>query len=125
MLRQAIKLNVPEMKVLDSVRFENYERLDPSPGYGFGLTGEKRVTPKFNLIGGVTKISHVLLNADRYPRGTRLFLGGTYKMTRELSINPIIIQGIGSLAAPSIPRTRFEIIASYNLLEALHHYRIF
>jgi hypothetical protein len=124
-LRQAVKLNVPELKVVDSLRFENYERLDPRPGYGFGLTGEKKVTPKLSLIGGVTKISHTVLNGDRYPRGTRLYLGGTYKITREFSINPIIIQGVGPLAAPSIPRTRFEIVAAYNFLEALHHYKIF
>ena len=125
MLRQAVKVNVPELKVVDGIRFENYERLDPRPGYGFGLTGEKKVNPKFNLIGGVTKISHAILNGDRYPRGTRVFFGGTYKITREFSINPIIIQGVGPLAAPSIPRTRFEIVAAYNFLEALHHYHIF
>ena len=125
MLRQAVKVNVPELKVVDSFRFENYERLDPRPGYGFGLTGEKKVTPKLSFIGGVTKISHAILNGDRYQRGTRLYLGGTYKITREFSIFPIIIQAVGPLAAPSIPRTRFEIIAAYNILEALHHYRIF
>lgn len=124
-LRQAVKLNVPEIKVVDSLRFENYERLDPRPGYGFGLTGEKRVTPKLSILGGVTKISHGLLNGDRYPRGTRLYLSGTYKITPELSINPVIIQGVGRLAAPSMPRTRFELILSYNILEALHHHRIF
>lgn len=124
-LRQAVKVNIPESKIVDSIRFENYERLDPRPGYGFGLTGEKRVTPKFSLIGGITKISHAMLNGDRYPRGTRLYVGGTYKITRELSINPIIIQGVGPLVSPSIPRTRFEIVAVYNFLEALHHYRVF
>ena len=125
MLRQAVKVNVPELKVVDSVRFENYERLDPRPGYGFGLTGEKKVTPKLNFIGGITKISHVFLNGDRYARGTRIYLGATYKITREFSINPIIIQAVGPLTTPSIPRTRFEIIAAYNFLEALHHYHIF
>jgi hypothetical protein len=125
MLRQAVKVNVPELKIVDSFRFENYERLDPDPGYGFGLTGEKKLTAKLSLIGGVTKISHEILNGDRYPRGTRLFFGGTYKITRELSLNPIIIQGVGPLATASIPRTRFEIVASYNFLEALHHYHIF
>ncbi|MEP6705548.1 MAG: hypothetical protein ABJB34_12145 [Acidobacteriota bacterium] len=124
-LRQAVKVNAPELKVVDGFRFENYERLDPQPGYGFALTGDKRVTPKLNLTGGVAKISHAMLNGDRYPRGTRVFFGGTYKITREFSINPIIIQAVGPLAAPSIPRTRFEIIAAYNFLEALHHYRIF
>jgi hypothetical protein len=124
-LRQAVKVNAPELKVVDSLRFENYERIDPDPGYGFGLIAEKRVTPKFNLIGGVTKISHTMLNGDRFPRGTRLFLSGTYKITRELSINPVIIQGVGPLPGPAIPRTRFEFVASYNVLEALRHYKIF
>lgn len=125
MLRQAVKVNVPEAKVVDSFRFENYQRLDPQPGYGFALTGEKSVTKKFNLIGGIAKVSHTMLNADRFPRGTRLWLSGTYKITREFSINPVIIQAVGPLAAPSLPRTRFEIIASYNILEALRHYKIF
>lgn len=124
-LRQAVKVNVPEIKLVDSLRFENYERLDPQPGYGFGLTGEKKVTSKLNITGGVTKISHTMLNADRFPRGTRVYLIGAYKVNREFTINPVIIQAIGPLAAPSIPRTRFEIIASYNILEALHHYKIF
>ena len=124
-LRQAVKVNVPEIKFVDSLRFENYERLDPRPGYGCGLTGEKRVSPKLSLIGGVTKISHVLLNGDRYPRGTRLFFSATYKITPELSIAPVIIQGVGSLPTPSTPRTRFELILSYNILDALHHHRIF
>jgi len=124
-LRQGVKVNAPELKVVDSFRFENYQRLDPSPGYGFGLTGEKRVNSKLSFVGGVTKISHTMLNADRFPRGTRLFLSGTYKITREFSINPVIIQGIGPLLSPSIPRTRFEIIASYNILEAFRHYGIF
>ena len=124
-LRQAVKVNVPETKVVDSLRFENYQRLDPQPGYGFGLTGEKRVTSRLNIVGGVTKISHTMFNGDRYPRGTRLFLSGTYRITRELSINPVIIQGVGPLPTPSIPRTRFEIVASYNILEALRHYGIF
>ena len=124
-LRQAVKVNLPETKVVDSLRFENYERLDPQPGYGFGLTGEKRATSKLVLLGGVTKISHAMLNGDRYPRGTRLFLGGTYRITPEFSVTPVIIQGLGPLAAPSIPRTRFEIIASYNVLEGLHRHGIF
>src|SRR4030095_3972432 len=37
MLRQAVKLNIPELHFVDSFRFENYQRLDPNPGYGFAL----------------------------------------------------------------------------------------
>lgn len=124
-LRQAIKVNVPELGLVDSVRFENYQRIDPQPGYGFALSGEKKVNPKLSFTGGFTKISHAMINADRFPRGTRFFVSGSYKLTRELTINPVIIQAIGPLPTGSLPRTRFEIIASYNILEALRHYKIF
>lgn len=124
-LRQAVKVNVPEIKLVDSLRFENYERLDPQPGYGFALSGDKKINSKLSITGGLTKISHTVLNGDRYPRGTRFYVNAAYKLNPELTLNPVIIQAIGPLATPSIPRTRFEIIASYNILEAFHHYKIF
>jgi len=124
-LRQAVKVNVPELKLVDFLRFENYQRLDPNPGYGFGLTGEKKWTKRLSSIGGISKISHTLLNGDRYPRGTRVYFHTAYKITPELSVGPVIIQAIGQLDSPSLPRTRFELIASYNILEALRHHRIF
>ena len=125
MFRQAIKLTVPELKLVDTLRYENYERLDPNPGYGFALTGEKKVGKKLNFLGGFTKISHTLLNGDRYQRGTRVYFHTAYKITPELSIGPVIIQAIGPLDVRARPRTRFEFIASYNFLEALHRHRIF
>jgi hypothetical protein len=125
MLRQAVKVNIPELKLVDNIRFENYQRLDPNPGYGFALTGEKKIGKKLNFLGGISKIGHTLLNGDRYPRGTRVYFHTAYKMTPELSIGPVIIQAIGPLDSPALPRTRFEFIASYNFLEALHRHRIF
>ena len=124
-LRQGIKVNAPELKVADSLRFENYELLDPKLGYGFALTGEKKLNKKVNFIYGVSDINNPLFNGDRFPRGTRVFFNTTYKVTRELSIGPVIIQAIGPLDAPNIPRTRFEFIAQYNILEAFKHFGIF
>ena len=124
-LRQAVRVKLPKAKIVDSVLYENYERIDPQPGYGFAVTAEKKVTSKLNFSGGFAKISHVMLNGDRFPRGERIFLSGAYKLTQELTINPVIIRAVGPLATPATPRTRFEIIASYNILEALHHYRVF
>ena len=116
---------VPETKIVDTLRFENYQRLDPNPGYGFALTGEKKISTKLNMIGGISDINHTLLNGDRYPRGTRVYFHMAYKITPELSVGPVIIQALGPLDSPALPRTRFEVIASYNVLAALHHYRIF
>ena len=66
-----------------------------------------------------------MLNGDRYPRGTRVFFLAAYKITPELSLGPAIFQAIGPLDSPSLPRTRVDIIASYNILDALRHYKIF
>ena len=124
-LRQAVKVKLLKARIIDGLLFENYQRIDPQPGYGFAVTAEKKVNTKLNLAGGFAKVSHVMLNSDRFARGERIFLSGVYKLTRELTINPVIIRAVGPLAIASTPRTRFEIIASYNILEALHHYRVF
>jgi hypothetical protein len=124
-LRQAIRVKLPKAKIVDSLLYENYERIDPQPGYGFALTAEKKVTAKLNVTGGFAKVSHAVLNSDRFPRGERIFFSAAYKPIRELTINPVLITAVGPLVTASAPRTRFEIIASYNILEALHHYRVF
>ena len=125
MLREAVKLTVPETKVVDTLRFENYQRLDPNPGYGFALTGEKKISNKLNMLGGISDINHTFFNGDRYPRGTRLYFHIAYKITPELSVGPVILQAVGPLDSPALPRTRFEFIASYNVLAALHRHGIF
>ena len=124
-LRQGVKVNAKELKFVDSLTFENYERLDPDAGYGFALTGSKRINSKFELNGGFTKISHTMFNGDRYPRGERLCLSAVYKITRELTLNPVIIQAVGPLVTPSTVKTRFEIIVGYNVLEAFHHHHVY
>jgi hypothetical protein len=124
-LRQAVHAKVPELRFVDNLEYENYERIDPNAGYGFAIWGDKKVTPKLTLIGGFAKISHVMLNADRFPRGERIYLSAVYHLTREFTINPVIVQAVGPLATPVTPRTRFEIIATYNILEAFHHYAIY
>ena len=124
-LRQAVRIKLPETRILDSLLYEDYERIDPQAGYGFVLTGEKKVTSKFTLTGGVAKISHVMFNSDRFPRGERLYLIAAYKLSREFTISPVIIRAVGPLSTPTTPQTRFEIIGSLNVLEMMHHARIY
>jgi hypothetical protein len=124
-LRQAVHVNIPKRNFVDSVLFENYERIDPQPGYGFAISAARHVTRKFDINGGFAKISHAMFNSDRFPRGDRLFVIAGYKPIGELSISPVIITAVGPLLTTSVPRTRFELIVSYNILTALHHYKIF
>lgn len=124
-LRQAVKLKLPESRIADSFLFENYERVDETHGYGFGLTGEKKIGKDLTLTGGVTKISHRMLNGDRYPPGTRLYLLAAYKFSPEFTLTCGIFQGVGPLATPTTPRTRLDIIATYNILSLLHRTKLY
>ncbi|MEP6787685.1 MAG: hypothetical protein ABJB40_04595, partial [Acidobacteriota bacterium] len=125
MLHQAIKFKIPESHILDTVLFENYQRIDPDRGYGFGLYGEKVLKKKLTLGGGFTRIDKPMLNADRYPPGKRIYINAAVKLTHELTLSSIYIEGVGLLASPASQRTRFEIILSYNILEMLHHKKLF
>src|SRR5205823_10201419 len=55
-LRQAVKLNLPELRVVETIRFENYQRTDVNPAYGFALYGEKTVSGGLVLGGGYARI---------------------------------------------------------------------
>ena len=122
--RQAVKFSVPGFRALDSMRFENYQRVDPDKGYGFAITGEKTLRKKLNLNGGFSRIDTLMFNGDRFPRGNRVFAGWNLKMIPELSFGGIWIQGIGPLPTPTTPRTRFELILTYNVLESLKRFKL-
>ena len=123
-LHQAVKVKFPKSPVLDSVLFENYQRLDPDPGYGFNMMGDKVIGKKLTLTGGFAHIDRSILNGDRYPRGNRLHFSGAYKFNPEFTISSVIIQGVGPLAAPTTVRTRYELLFSYNILESLRRLKV-
>jgi hypothetical protein len=124
-LRQAVKISAPEAKIFDILHFENYQRVDPDKGYGFSLWGEKVIRKKLNLSGGFARIDRTMFNADRFPRGNRFFIGAAYKLTRELTLNPVLIQAVGPLDAPSLPRTRLDLILTFNVLETLRRLKVY
>lgn len=123
-LRQAVRVKVPETHFLDNVLFENYERLDPNPGYGFNIQGDRKLTKKFLLTGGFARIDRPMLNGDRFPRGNRFHLTGVYNLTRELTLTAWVIQGVGPLPG-NIPRTRVNVLLSYNILQSLRRAHIY
>ena len=123
-LHQAVKFKIPESHVLDTVLFENYERVDPDHGYGFGLYGEKVLKKKVTLGGGFARIDKPFTNSDRFPPGKRVYTSAAFKLSRELTLSTIVIHGVGHLASATTHRTRFEIIFSYNILETLHKHKL-
>jgi hypothetical protein len=124
-LHQAVSVKTPKFPVLDKIVFENYQRLGPESGYGFAVQGEKKLHTRLTVGGGFTRIDTPMFNGDRFPPGKRFFASGTWKLSREFSLNSVIIHGVEELPASSTPRTRLDVILSYNLLETLHRFKIF
>lgn len=122
-LREAIKIKTPEIRIADSITFENYQRFDGPGRYGFNLFGEKKINDKFSVNGGFVRIDAVLLNGDRFPRGNRLHTTATYKPRPDISIAAAVTQGVGPIL-PTLPRTRLDIVFTYNILQALRDHKL-
>ncbi|MFN7945227.1 MAG: hypothetical protein U0Z53_07735 [Blastocatellia bacterium] len=125
-MREAVKLNTPELRVVDSVRFENYQRADVNPAYGFSLAGEKVLRKRLTLGGGIADIDRNYggLNSDRFNRGRRLFASGSYLISPSFSVSTFYSRSVGNDYAIS-NRTRFDLVFSYHLLPALQRLKIF
>ncbi len=117
-LRQAIRLRLPELRVVEILHFENYQRLGVDPGYGFGVYGEKKLHSRFSLGGGYAQIDRVTLNSDRFLQGKRVHLNGHVTLSPEFSISLAATQAVDR-TAPGLPRTRLDVAFQYNLLHSL------
>ncbi|MCI0389532.1 MAG: hypothetical protein MOB07_12315 [Acidobacteria bacterium] len=116
--RQAVKIKMPEAKIIDSLLFENYERPRKTAGYGFNVYGEKKLHRRFTLGGGYAQIDRSGLNSDRFLQGKRLHTNGLVTLTPEFSITAGVTRAVGSLPG-YLPRTRLDIGINYNLLHSL------
>jgi hypothetical protein len=123
-LREAVKIHLPELRVIDTFLFENYQRASPDFGYGFGIYGEKKLDPRFTLGGGYAQIDRSMLNSDRFPRGKRLHLNGHLTISPEFSVTVAFTQAVGNTSA-ALPRTRLDVAFSYNLLHSLRRIGFF
>jgi hypothetical protein len=119
-LRQAIKLTPPKNRFLDSLVFENYQRLDFHPAWGFALSVQKNPTPRLALTLAYIDIDqhYVNWNADRLGKGRRAFIFASYNFWREFSAGFFA----GKAFANSFPvnnATRFDFMILYDFLKAL------
>ncbi len=81
-LRQGVSLKLPEIRLANTLRFENYQRLDVKPDYGWALTAEKMMGRKLSLVYGYADIdpNYGNLNGNRYFRGKRVHCLATYSI---------------------------------------------
>ncbi|MFM9905486.1 MAG: hypothetical protein ACKVQJ_13060 [Pyrinomonadaceae bacterium] len=122
--RQAVKFTIPKSRVFDFVLFENYQRIDPNPGYGFNIYGQKKLNTAFTLGTGFIRIDRTMLNADRFPRGNRIYLNGIVNLSKEFTITTSFTEGVGPIV-PTLARRRLDIVLNYNILETLHRLKVY
>jgi hypothetical protein len=119
-LRQAIRGDAHEARVVDSIRFEDYQRLDVNRAFGFALSGEKHVGKRITLTGGYAHIDRLYgtLNSDRFAFGHRLYFLGSYSVTPEFTVSTFVNHAVNQFYSGT-NRTRFEVLFSYDLVKGL------
>jgi hypothetical protein len=123
-LHEAIRIK-PRNFFFSTLLLEGYERVSSPNGQGFNAFVEHTVNKKLAINGGVARIDRrMTLNADRFPPGKRVYAGLVYKPNKEFVFQPIMINGVGRLPAASTPRTRIDLILTWNVLETLHRHHV-
>ena len=107
-LREAAFVKIPEVKVVDSVRVEAYQRLNGPTIYfftfsranGYAITASKTIEKRVDLVGGFANVDWAIdvydynkvlairgfaLNGDGYNNGRRYFAKPTIHITKNLT----------------------------------------
>jgi hypothetical protein len=119
-LRQALELNLRHYKALDLIRFENYQRLDVHPDYGFAAYGERTLVKNLTAGLGYAQIDprYGGLNGDRFLNGKRLYLMTTFVLSPEFTMSAYLTRAVAN-TVPVSQGTRFDLVFNYNLLRTL------
>lgn len=119
-LRQAVAVKAPEVRFLDSLVFENYQRLDVHRDYGFAVHGQKSLHPRLQLTAGYADIDPLFggLNGDRFDKGKRLFSVVSVGLPANFSFEGFIQRSVAT-DYPISNRFRVDLILFYNLLPGL------
>jgi hypothetical protein len=119
-LRIGSHLSTPELKFVDTLRFEAYRRYNRNEAGGFAASGEHAFGKRFNASLGFASIDRLYggLSGDSYGLGRRVFSKGTYALTPEFSLGYFLTRSFANDFAIS-NRTRGEVVFTYNLLKSL------
>jgi len=122
--RQAIKIK-PKQFFLNTLRFDSYQRISTPKGYGFDIFGEKVINKNVMVNGGFASIDRLFtLNGDKFSPGKRFYTSLVFKLRNDLMLSPAVVHAVGDLPTLHSPRTRFDLILTWNVLETLHRNRI-
>ena len=124
--RQGLNIKTPEVRVVDTVILELYERTNRTPDQGFAVTLGKALNGKVSVNWGYASIDprFVPLNADRFHIGNRAFAMVIYTISPEFLASAFITRAIGN-DIPLPQRTLSNIVFTYNALPALRRTGLF
>jgi hypothetical protein len=125
-LRQAVQVTIPELRLVDFIRFENYQRIEGDKAFGFAIEGDRKISRRVTLGGGFADIDEFYggLNADRFGRGKRLFAHAKFNLIHSLSAEAFIQQAVGNDFWISND-VRLDLVLTYDLLPAFRQLGLF
>ena len=125
-MREAVNLQVKELRVIDTLRVENYQRVDVDPASGFAVTGAKHLSKRLTVGGGFAQVDRHfgLYNSDAFFEGRRVFVSSTIELTPEFSISVHCNRAIANNFAVS-NRNVVHLGFHYDLLKTLKRSGIF
>jgi hypothetical protein len=118
-VRSGFKLDMPEFRVLDTIRFEYYGRFN-NPAFGFSISGERAVARRLTVSAGWADIDQKYggLNGDRFGVGRRWFTTDTITISRELSMQIFYTHAVNN-AYTVQNRHSLQTLLTYNVLQGL------
>ena len=124
--RQGINLKTPELRVIDAVVLETYERTNRTADRGFALTLERALHRKVRVNWGYASIDprYGILNADRFQIGNRAFAMVIYNISPEFLASAFLTRAFGN-DVPLPQRTLSNVVFTYNALPALKRTGLF
>lgn len=124
--RQGLNLKTPELRVVDTVVLELYQRVNRTPDQGFAITLDKAVHKKVSVNWGYASIDPAFggLNSDRFHLGNRVFATVTYIISPEFQASYFLTRAVGN-DVPLPQRTLSNLAFMYNALPALKRTGLF
>jgi hypothetical protein len=118
--RQGLNLKTRELRVVDTVVLELYQRTNATADQGFAITFDKALHRKVSVNWGYASIDpgYGILNADRFQFGNRAFAMAIYNITPEFLASAFITRAFGN-DIPLPQRTLSNIVFTYNVIPAL------
>jgi hypothetical protein len=103
-----------------TVHLEGYRRIRGSPDGGLSVSAERRLTDRFRATIGYTTIDprYGNLNSDRFFSGQRVYVMTAWAVAPWLGVTTFYTKAFGNDFPVALDH-RFDVVATYNVLDTL------